>query len=180
MLTVIVELRPSVMVGRFKSLWIISINLNKSFICILFFIGGTRPIAARKSWTTSGGKSWQSIFGCSFKHSKPEVNKLARLLFAPTLTLMGGLVEWGARFFACQAFLLHFYPLFLIFYLLLFLPQKITYSWEGDCGGEISEKPMNLQEIEISHPPTLQCTSPFSNQIQVVPHHAAPNPLTTS
>ena len=55
------------------------------------------------------------------------------------------------------------------FYLLLFLPHKINYSSEGDCGGEISPEANELIRNK-DFPPTLQCTSPFSDEIQVVPH----------
>ena len=62
------------------------------------------------------------------------------------------------------------------FYLLLFLPHKINYSWEGDCGGEISPEANELIRNK-DFPPTLQCTSPFSDEIQVVPHPHWPKPI---
>ena len=71
------------------------------------------------------------------------------------------------------------------FYLLLFFPHKINYSWEGDCGGEISPE-ANGGEISPEanelirnkdFPPTLQCTFPFSDEIQVVPHSHRPKPI---
>ena len=62
------------------------------------------------------------------------------------------------------------------FYLLLFFPHKINYSWEGDCGGEISPEANELIRNK-DFPPTLQCTSSFSDEIQVVPHPHWPKPI---
>ena len=42
-------------------------------------------------------------------------DSVASVCNVSVLTLMGGLMGWGARFFECQAFLFPFYPLFLIF-----------------------------------------------------------------
>ena len=62
------------------------------------------------------------------------------------------------------------------FYLLLFFPHKINYSWEGDCGGEISPEANELIRNK-DFPPTLQCTFPFSDETQVVPHSHWPKPI---
>ena len=52
---------------------------------------------------------------------------------------------------------------------LSFLPHKINYSWEGDCGGEIFPEANELIRNR-DFPPTLQCTFSFSDENQVVPH----------
>ena len=59
---------------------------------------------------------------------------------------------------------------------LSFLPHKINYSWEGDCGGEIFPEANELIRNR-DFPPTLQCTSSFSDEIQVVPHPHWPKPI---
>ena len=60
--------------------------------------------------------------------------------------------------------------------ILLPFKNKINYSWEGDCGGEISPEANELIRNK-DFPPTLQCTSPFSDEIQVVPHSHCPKPM---
>ena len=59
---------------------------------------------------------------------------------------------------------------------LSFLPHKINYSWEGDCGGEISPEANEIIRNK-DFTPTLQCTSSFSDEIQVVPHPHRPKPI---
>ena len=87
--------------------------------CVLFETGRAFSYVQCTNGLNHLQQCWESL-----------ANSVASVCNVSVLILMGGLMGWGARFFACRAFLLPFYPLFLIFSsFLLFLPHKINYSW---------------------------------------------------
>ena len=72
--------------------------------CVLFETGQTFSYVQCTNGLIHLQQCWESL-----------ADSVASVCNVSVLTLMGGLMGWGARFFECQAFLLPFYPLFLIF-----------------------------------------------------------------